>query len=107
MKQSKRQKVRSALVEADKRYSLADAVKIIKQVSDNKYDETDKDWQNFSRLENADTRYKDASLRHMAETGIIDDMIEYGEMTHEAAVVWNSLADLEVKLGNHLHTKKG
>ncbi len=40
MKQSKRQKVRSALVEADKRYSLADAVKIIKQVSDNKYDET-------------------------------------------------------------------
>ena len=64
----------------------------------NKYHETDKDWQNFSRLENADTRYKDASLRHMAETGIIEDMIEYGEMTHEAAVVWNLLADLEIKL---------
>ena len=73
----------------------------------NKYHETDKDWQNFSRLENADTRYKDASLRHMAETGIIEDMIEYGEMTHEAAVVWNLLADLEVKLRNDLHTKKG
>ena len=64
----------------------------------NKYHETDTDWQNFSRLENADTRYKDACLRHMAETGIIEDMIEYGEMTHEAAVVWNLLADLEIKL---------
>ena len=64
----------------------------------NKYYETDKDWQNFSRLEHADTRYKDASLRHMTETGIIEDMIEYGEMTHEAAVVWNLLADLEIKL---------
>ena len=73
----------------------------------NKYYETDKDWQNFSRLENADTRYKDASLRHMTETGIIEDMVEYGEMTHEAAVVWNLLADLEVKLRNDLHTKKG
>ena len=34
----------------------------------------------------------------MAETGIIEDIIEYCEMTHEAAVVWNLLADLEIKL---------
>lgn len=40
MKKSKRQVKRSALVEAGKVYSLADAVKVLKQVSDNKYDET-------------------------------------------------------------------
>ncbi len=40
MKKSKRQQKRSALVEVNKSYSLADAVKIVKQVSDNKYDET-------------------------------------------------------------------
>lgn len=64
----------------------------------NKYHETDTDWMNFLRLEDADIRYKDAMLRHMTEEGIIEDMIPYGEMTHEAAVVWNALADLEVKL---------
>ncbi len=40
MKKSKRQVKRSSLVEAEKIYSLAEAVKVIKQVSDNKYDET-------------------------------------------------------------------
>lgn len=40
MKKSKRQQKRSALVEADKAYSLSEAVKILKQISDNKYDET-------------------------------------------------------------------
>jgi len=40
MKKSKRQQKRSSLVEANKAYSLADAVKSIKQISDNKYDET-------------------------------------------------------------------
>lgn len=61
-----------------------------------KYD--DQDMQNFSRVENAETRYKDAMLRHMAESGQVEDMIQFGEITHEAAVVWNALADLEVKL---------
>lgn len=65
-----------------------------------KYKETDSDWQNFSRLEGADTRYKNASLRHMTETGVVEDMLEYGEMTHEGAVIWNLLADLEIKLRN-------
>ena len=58
----------------------------------------DKDWQNFSRLKNAETRYKEASLRHMTEEGVVEDMIEFGHMTHEGAAVWNLLADLEVKL---------
>ena len=66
----------------------------------NKYKETDLDWQNFSRLENAEIRYKDAALRHLTETGIVEDMIPYGEMTHEGAVIWNFLADLEIKLRN-------
>lgn len=68
------------------------------QAGHNKYNETDKDWQNFSRLDNADIRYKEAMIRHMTEEGIVDDMEEFGEMTHEAAVVWNALADLEIKL---------
>ena len=58
------------------------------------------DWQNISRLENAEIRYKDAALRHLTETGIVEDMIPYGEMTHEGAVIWNFLADLEIKLRN-------
>jgi hypothetical protein len=36
----------------------------------------------------------------MSETGSVKDMEEYGGMTHEAAVVWNALADLEVSLRN-------
>lgn len=63
-----------------------------------KYRETDQDMQNFSRVKNSERRYKDAMLRHMTETGIVEDMAEYGEMTHEGAVVWNALADLEIKL---------
>ena len=77
--------------------ALKEVIKCSK-AGNQKYHATDTDWQNFSRLENSDTRYKDAMLRHMSETGQVEDMMEYGEMTHEAAVVWNALADLEVKL---------
>lgn len=77
--------------------ALKEVVKCSK-AGNQKYHATDTDWQNFSRLENSDTRYKDAMLRHMGETGQVEDMQEYGEMTHEAAVVWNALADLEIKL---------
>lgn len=65
-----------------------------------KYKATDLDWQNFSRVDRAETRYKDAMLRHMTEEGVVEDMSAYGEVTHEAAVVWNALADLEIKLRN-------
>lgn len=37
-------------------------------------------------------------LRHMTEEGIVEDMRPYGEITHAGAVVWNALADLEIKL---------
>lgn len=63
-----------------------------------KYSETDQDWQNFSRVPQSDTRYKNAMLRHMTESGQVEDMVEYGPITHEGAVVWNALADLEIKL---------
>lgn len=69
------------------------------QAGHNKY-KNDIDYQNFSRIDNYETRYKDAMLRHMCEEGIVEDMLEYGEMTHEGAVVWNALADLELKLRN-------
>lgn len=70
------------------------------KAGNNKYHETDLDWMNFSRVDNAETRYRNAMLRHMTEYGSVEDMEEYGGMTHEGAVVWNALADLEVNLRN-------
>ena len=67
----------------------------------NKYKETDLDWQNFSRLPDSDSRYKNAALRHLTEEGEVEDMKDYGGMTHEGAVIWNLLADLEIKLRNN------
>lgn len=67
------------------------------QAGHNKYP-TDVDWQNFARVEGADKRYKNAALRHMTEFGEVEDMKEFGGMTHEGAVIWNLLADLELKL---------
>ena len=64
----------------------------------NKYKETDLDWQNFSRLPDSDSRYKNAALRHLTEEGEVEDMKDYGGMIHEGAVIWNLLADLEIKL---------
>ena len=77
--------------------ALREVVKCSK-AGNQKYKKTDSDFQNFSRVQNAETRYKDAMLRHLLESGLVEDMKEYGEMTHEAAVVWNALADLEIKL---------
>lgn len=79
--------------------AIAEVIRCSK-AGNNKYHETDKDWQNFSRVENAETRYKNAMLRHMMEEGEVEDMIQYGGMSHEGAVVWNALADLEVNLRN-------
>lgn len=64
----------------------------------NKYIETDADWQNFARAGEQDPdRYKNAGLRHLLEEG--EDKEEGMEgTTHEAAVVWNFLADLECKI---------
>jgi hypothetical protein len=64
----------------------------------NKYSKTDPTYQNFSRLEDSENRYKNAALRHLMQEGAVEDMEQYGGMTHEGAVIWNFLADLEIKL---------
>lgn len=64
----------------------------------NKYIETDADWQNFARAGEQDPdRYKNAGLRHLLEEGEDTEKGMEGT-THEAAVVWNFLADLELKI---------
>jgi hypothetical protein len=66
----------------------------------NKYP-LDTDWMNFKRVSNAENRYLNASLRHMSESGINEDMKEYGEVLHEAQVIWNLCAALQIKLENY------
>ena len=85
--------------------ALKEVIKCSK-AGNQKYKDTDIDWMNFSRVDNSETRYKDAMLRHMNESGSVEDMEEYGVMTHEAAVVWNALADLEVNLRKNLNGSK-
>lgn len=64
----------------------------------NKYILTDEDWQNFRRVPDPVNEYRNASIRHAMETGINEDMREFGECTHEAQVIWNLLAALEIEL---------
>ena len=63
-----------------------------------KYKETDGDWKNFKRVENAIEEYLNAGVRHLGKEGINEDMLDYGETLHEAQAVWNFLAALEIKL---------
>lgn len=65
-----------------------------------KYIKTDANWDNFKHVENAQQEYLEAAVRHMADEGVDQDLIEYGETLHEAAVIWNLLASLELKLSN-------
>lgn len=58
----------------------------------------DTDWMNFKRVPNAEIEYKNAALRHLGEEGINEDMLPYGEITHEAQTIWNLLAALEIQL---------
>lgn len=67
------------------------------QAGHNKYP-LDKDWKNFERVENAQFEYMNASIRHLFEEGVNQDMLEYGNITHKAQVIWNLLAALEVSL---------
>lgn len=60
----------------------------------------DTDWMNFKRVPNAEFEYKNAAMRHMFEEGINQDMLEFGEITHESQVIWNLLASLQIKLEN-------
>ena len=68
------------------------------QAGHNKYS-NDTDWQNFKRVKNPHFEYMNASVRHMLETGVNQDMLEYGKITHEAQSIWNQL-ELISAIGN-------
>lgn len=57
-----------------------------------KYKETDKDWQNWKRLEEAEFRYSNALLRHLSQEGRDED----SGLLHAAHTAWNALARLEL-----------
>ncbi len=67
-----------------------------------KYAHNDQDWTNWKNVPDATRRYKDAILRHMMELG------EEGETSseHAAAVAWNALAVLQMKLENENEESK-
>lgn len=67
-----------------------------------KYIEGDEDWLNFTRVENPEEEYKNASLRHMMKEGYNQDMSEYGLVLHEAQAIWNQMAALEIKLKDNI-----
>lgn len=63
-----------------------------------KYKEFDEDWQNFTRVPNADEEYANAQFRHALGVG--------GEETteeHLTASAWNAIARLEIYLRNKLN----
>lgn len=70
----------------------------------NKYIEGDEDYQNFSRVENPDTAYIDAELRHLCDMYSKDIKDESG-FIHKAHKAWNALADLELTLKNNNYEK--
>ena len=59
-----------------------------------KYIETDDDYKNWQRIENAEIQYKNAAMRHLFQDG------EEGEdeIQHLAAAAWSLLAVLQLKL---------
>lgn len=59
-----------------------------------KYKETDSDWQNFTRVPNADFEYSNSQFRHALDIG------EEDEETHLIASAWNAVARLELYLRN-------
>lgn len=59
----------------------------------NKYEKGD-DWENFSRVENADFEYSNAALRHALGIG------EDSDEDHLVASAWNAIARLEIYLRN-------
>lgn len=58
-----------------------------------KYFSTDADWQNFTRVQNPDSSYLDAELRHCLE---IFGSESEGRLDHLAAAAWSSMARLEI-----------
>jgi hypothetical protein len=67
----------------------------------NKYEETDLDWMNFERLENAEERYFNALFRHLLDCGLdLDKKDSESELPHIYHVVWNAMALLELLTKN-------
>ena len=63
----------------------------------NKYKETDVDWMNFERLDNAKERYFNALSRHFLDAGIdLSEKDNESELPHIYHVAWNAMALLEV-----------
>jgi hypothetical protein len=57
-----------------------------------KYEEFDKDWKNWERVENGYETYSNALLRHLFKEG------EDSDLEHDIAVAWNALARLQIRL---------
>ena len=64
----------------------------------NKYKQFDKDWQNFTRVENGDFEYSNAEFRHALAIGG-----EETEEEHLIAAAWNAVARLEIYFRNKLN----
>ena len=56
-------------------------------------------------MENPEFKNKNAAIRHLMEEGINQDMLEYGEILHEAQCIWNLLCSLQIKLENGMDDK--
>ncbi len=67
------------------------------QAGNKKY-QLDTDWMNFKRVKNPQFQYKNAAIRHLMEKGINQDMLEYGQVRHDAQAIWNLLAALQIQL---------
>ena len=55
------------------------------------------DWHNWKLVDNKETRYRDAMMRHLIEEQITE-LDEETELMHLAHAVWNGLAVLEMML---------
>ena len=65
------------------------------QKGHSKYSEIDIDYQGFTRVNSEE--YPEAIMRHLFEFGEVDE----SSLDHLAAVAWNALAVLELKLRNN------
>jgi hypothetical protein len=68
------------------------------EIGHKKYADIDKDWQGFTKIPYQS--YQDAILRHLIQDGEPDET----ELDHLAAVAWNALALLEIKLREYEKT---
>lgn len=63
-----------------------------------KYADTDHDYLNMYRVENAEERYTDAALRHLSEHIQGNEIDNDSNLFHLQHSAWNILALLEIKL---------